>query len=274
MSTLDPTQYKGMAVDEPQKEYMTYCGEYEMREGGPEHGSDGINGTIVAPQSKIEAAGAGPGDTVQVLVEANGESVFLERKIHSSGNTLTIPLQERKKLGLNSNDPIEFWIDSVDEDPEQIKEESEEAVQKTLEDEEGEEEQTSDTEPIVRIGDSWTYHYLESEDEKETACGLSLEGEEFQVGEDPGDFMTACHDCKAHSSKPMTNEEIVDWLREEIGFESSDGPPAYFKKEQLVAIKDFVVDLQNDNEELRDKNRVHSARIANLERRLQEREKA
>lgn len=263
MSTFKRTRHKGMAQQKPQKEFMTYCGEYQIREGGPEHGSDGINGTVVAPQSKIEAAGAGAGEEVQVLVEANGKTVTTKRQIHKSGNTLTIPLKERQELDLEPGDTIRFWVDEVEDDEASgIDKEQQQTLREEAEDD--------DKELIVIIGNSLTYHLLESEHDEETACGRSLEDESFRIGEDPGDVLDPCHDCKARSSKPMTNEEIVDWLADEVGFARTDGPSAYFNKEQLTALKDRFVELRIENEDLEEKAKSYQARNARLHREIKE----
>lgn len=238
-----------MELEEPRKEYMTYCGQYQMRSASSDTkaGEDGINGTVVVPKSKAKAAGVSPGDDVFVLVEANGKTTTAERAFHKSGNTLTLPLEKRQELSLSPGDEIEFWIDSVRDDSaksEDVTTKDEERVQATIDSEAVEHAE----EYFAVIGNSLTYHLLDSEDADETVCGVSLEDKDYRGGEDPGNILDACHDCKVCSSKPMTNEEIVDWLSVEAEFEQAGGPPSYFNKEQLAAIRDRILELKDKAE--------------------------
>lgn len=260
MATLDSLTKKG-AVEEESYKHMIPCGEYEIREGNTEtHGSDGINGTIVAPQTKVRAAGSGPKEKVRVRVEANGKTVTMERKIHSSGNTLTIPYTKRRELDLEPGDTIEFWIEGVDEG--EANENT--RVQKTVEEKERVAQQRED---YVVIGDSFTYHFLESEDANETVCSISFGDENIRTGSDPGDFLDGCPECKAHSSQSLTEEEVIDFLVEKVsGFDKSEGPPAEFNQEQMNAVKDAVIELEETEADLRE----YRARVARLEQRIQE----
>lgn len=62
----------------------------------------------------------------------------------------------------------------------------------------------------------------------------------------------------------MTNEEIVDWLGAEVGFEKSDGPAANLNKEELVAIKNAIVEKNRHIEEMKAKNSEYAGRIGRL----------
>jgi len=243
---------------------MIPCGEYKMREGDTEtHGGDGINGTIVVPQSKVEAAGAGPKEKVRVKVEAKGQTLTMERKIHSSGNTLTIPLKKREELNLEPGDTIEFWIEAVDADEESGTDE----IQKTLAEKEKEANGKKANENFVVIGNSFTYHLVESEDDEETVCGLGLENDDIRTGSDPGDFLDACPECKAHSSESMSPDEVVALLNEKVDeFKDSEGPATQFSNGQLNAVKDIVLELDHKKAKVRE----FKARVARLEQRIQE----
>lgn len=263
MSVLNPPSNKG-PVDEEAYKHMIPCGEYKMREGNAEtHGDDAINGTIVVPQSKVKAAGAGPKEKVRVRVEANGKTVTMDRKIHNSGNTLTIPYKKRKELELEPGDKIEFWMEAVDEESPATDKE----LQKTLTEEE---KGTLDGEPeetYVVVDDAFTYHLLESDGDDETICGLSLDDKDTRTGSDPGDFLEACAECKAHSAKPMRASEIIELLSDKVsGFKKSEGEPTEFSRDQMTAIKDKVLEI----EETEAKVREFRARVARLEQRIQE----
>jgi len=43
----------------------------------------------------------------------------------------------------------------------------------------------------------------------------------------------------------MTNTELARWIGTELGFELGDGPAAYFTKEQLLKIRDFIRDAKD-----------------------------
>lgn len=261
MSTLAPDTNK-CEVEAESYKHMIPCGEYQMREGNTEtHGDDGINGTIVVPQSKVKAAGAGPKQKVHLKVEANGKAISMERKIHGSGNTLTIPREKRRELDLEPGDTIEFWIEAARE--EELP--SEEQIPRTLSEEEKSDE--AEEEDFVVIGNSFTYHLLEDEDADETVCGISFKDENIRTGSDPGDFLDACSECKARSSHSLTEDEAVDLLEEKvIGFERTDGPPSELNRQQLNALKDAVI----DREDLEASLREYRARVARLEQRIQE----
>lgn len=260
MSTLPPGDNKG-AVEEESYKHMIPCGEYEMREGNAEtHGDDGINGTIVVPQSKVKAAGAGPQEEVRVRVETDGQALTMDRKIHSSGNTLTIPLDKRRELGLEPGDTIEFWIEAVNEEA------SDDRVQRTLD---GKEQAQKDEEEraYAVIDNSFTYHLLSGKSNEETVCGLSLDDKDTRTGSDPGDFLDACLECKAHSSQSLTERETVKLLEEKVsGFRETEGPPTDLSGEQLQAIKEDVLEKEEIEAELRE----YRARVARLEQRVQE----
>jgi bifunctional DNA-binding transcriptional regulator/antitoxin component of YhaV-PrlF toxin-antitoxin module len=262
MSTLDAQANK--SEDDEAYKHMIPCGKYEMREGSAEtHGGDEVNGTIVVPQSKVKAAGAGPKESVRVRVEANGKTATMERKIHNSGNTLTIPYKKRRELDLEAGDEIEFWIEATHENPTAAGVE----MQETLT---GQEESSLDRESeetYVVIGSSFTYHLLETDDADETLCGLSLEGEDTRTGNDPGDFLDGCPECKARSAKPMSSEEMVKLLSDKVsGFTESEGKPTEFSPRQLAAIKDKIVEMEETEAKLRE----FRARVARLEQRIQE----
>lgn len=234
-----------------------------MREGRADtHGGDGVNGTIVVPKAKIAAAGAGPKDKVRVKVEANGHDITMTRKIHSSGNTLTIPYEKRQELGLEPGDTIRFWIESAQSDDRQPT-----ALQETLAEKEEALGPHNQEEDLVAIGGSFTYHLLKSDEEGETVCGAEFEDEDARIFTDPGDALDACPECKAWSSETLSPEEAVDLFEAKIdGFERSSGPIKEFTEPEINALVDAVVELEDSTSELRE----YRARVARLEQRVQE----
>jgi bifunctional DNA-binding transcriptional regulator/antitoxin component of YhaV-PrlF toxin-antitoxin module len=261
MSTIKPIANK--SADEETYKHMIPCGSYEMRKGNAEtHGGDGINGTIVVPQSKLKAAGAGANERVRVRVETNGRSRTMEREIHSSGNTLTIPYNERQELDLEAGDEIQFWIEAIDS--EEISKENQ--VQETLTEEE-KIKQRDDQEDYVVIGDSFTYHLLGSQDGDETVCGIRFDEDKARTGKEPGDFLDACAECRIQSSKPLSGKQVIDLLTRKVSdFHESGGEITDLSPEQLRAVAHAIVERQEIESELRE----YRARVARLEQRIQE----
>lgn len=241
MSTYTSNTHKSMGNDEDsgkaQKEYMHYAGRHQMRPEQSKDVSDNINGTVNLSESDIHAINAKENSKIRVLAEAGDESVVIERTIHSNGRSFTIPLSARKQLGLTPGSEVELWVDLVEREPEEETKEVSTPETKSK----AEMEQLS----VWFVGDEF-YHYVENEDAEETKCGISLDSREYRgPTEDPGEFLTVCSDCAVRSSRAMSNDEIVDWLAEHAGFERTGGPPSYLNKDQLVALRDYILELQD-----------------------------
>lgn len=229
-----------MGIDQPTKEDMFPCGSKEIRaETGDKDVEDGINGTITVPEKTLDAIGVGANDTIQVLVEANGESTTTKRGIHASGNTFTLPKDSRKEIGLKPGDEIRLWIDATNE-PDQA------ARQSSLADD-GEEK--SEELSVWFIGEQ-NFHYVASEGAEETRCGQSLESGNYRgPTDDPGGFLELCSNCAVRSSHEMTIAEIVQWLGDQAGFEMKEGgPDAFMAKDQLITLRDYIIELEEKTE--------------------------
>lgn len=228
-----------MGEDQPTKEDMFPCGTQEMRAETGKDVRDGINGTVTVSEKTLDALGVGASEQIHILVEANGKSAATKRKIHSSGNSFTLPLSFREKLRLEPGDTIQFWIGSVDEPKETAKQSS------LTSDEKDRSEDLS----VWFVGEA-EYHYVASEDAEETQCGRPL-GEEDYKGptDDPGGFLDLCSDCAVRSSREMTIAEIVQWFGDKAGFEMKEGgPDAFMNKNQLVALRDYIIELEEQAE--------------------------
>jgi bifunctional DNA-binding transcriptional regulator/antitoxin component of YhaV-PrlF toxin-antitoxin module len=225
---------------------MVYAGSHEMRTEEAKDVSDGINGTISLAQNITQAINAKGDSIIQVLVEFGGQSLVIERSLHSNGKSFTIPSSARKELGLSPGDEVEIWVDLLEREPKKSESKPKSKskrrqTQKTLTGDDAEMQELS----VWFVGDA-DYHYVDDEDADETNCGISLEGRDYRgPTTDPGEFLTVCPDCNVRSSKSMTNEEIVDWLADTMGFERTGGPPSYLNKEQLVVIRDYILELQD-----------------------------
>jgi len=224
-----------MGEDQPTKEDMFPCGSQEMRPETGKDVEDGINGTVTVSEKTLNAIGVGANDKVQVLVEANGKSASTTREIHASGNTFTLPKSFRQDLSLEPGDEIRFWIDATEE-PELTPKQS-----SLTSDEKDRGEDLS----VWFVGEQ-EYHYVASEDADETQCGRSLEDGDYRgPTDDPGGFLDLCSDCAVRSSREMTIAEIIQWLGDKAGFEMKNGgPDAFMNKSQLVALRDYIIELE------------------------------
>lgn len=247
-------------ADEPDPAYMHHCREYELR--NDKTAGDGLNGSISLDESDLKAVGAEPGDPIKVYAEANGRWILYERGSYSDRAGVGIPKSHREKLNLGSQSrTIELWLDEVESESDNTTNESENTgTQVSLTGEEAEKQKyvlIPDDSPIK-------FHHVSSSDDMVTECGIDFEGQAHRQFSDPGDALDQCDDCAIRSSDDMTNKELVDWLGKQAGFEAEEGTPAYLSKGQLVALRDYVLELQdqvdNDSEEGADADM--SARVA------------
>lgn len=238
MSTNDTRSYK--SNEPPSKEEMVYCGEHDLNTAS-KHVEDNIDGTLTVKDSQRAAAGAKPGDYIWIRVERDGDETWARRKLHSTGRSVTLPLSDRKKIGLEPGDKIRYWIDFAGTASEQ----------KTTANYNMSQESNSkgtDRDPYVvdKSESSFIYHVISDSDEDETVCGIDLAGRDANRFSDPGDVLEICTDCNVRSSGDMSNREIVEWLAHTIdGFASpSDQNPSYLSKGQLAALRDHLLDQE------------------------------
>ncbi|MFD1686360.1 hypothetical protein [Halobellus litoreus] len=231
--------------DGPRKEYMHYAGTSSLREEDKKDVSDGLNGTLTLKDGDVSAINGKPGSLIRILAESNGRSVVAERKIHSNGRSVTLPLGKRRELDLAPGDEIEWWIELVEREPDDGGSSSSSSTSTTSTDTSDEMEYKC----LWFVGES-EFHYIEDEDAEETQCGEPLDDREYRIeDEEPTGFLTVCPECNVKESSEMTNEEIVEWFGAEAGFDPGGGPPSYFNKEQLVKLREWALDLKERAEE-------------------------
>lgn len=235
-------------ADEPDPAYMHHCTEFELR--NDQSAGDGLNGSIALNESDLKAIGAEPGDPVRVYAEANSRWILYERDSYADRAGVGIPKSHREKLNLTSEDrTVEIWLDEAESAPDDTTSDGEEgAKQVSLTGDEAQEREyilIPDDSPVK-------YHHVSSSSDYETECGINFEGQAHRRFTDPGDALDQCSDCAIRSSDDMTNKELVEWLGQQAGFEAQEGTPAYLSKEQLVALRDYVLDLQEQAEDQED----------------------
>ena len=227
-------------ADEPDPAYMHHCTEFELRNDNT--AGDGLNGSITLDENDLKAVGAEPGDPVRVYAEANGRWILYERDSYTDRAGVGMPKGHREKLDLSSeNRTVELWLDEAESESDDTADKGDSTgTQISLTGDEAQEREyvlIPDDSPIK-------FHHVSSSEDKETECGINFEGQDHRRFGDPGDALDQCGDCAIRSSDDMTNKELVEWLGEQAGFEAQGGTPAYLSKGQLVALRDYVLDLQ------------------------------
>lgn len=228
------------SADDPDPAYLHHCKRFDLR--NDKTASDGLNGSIILDENDLNAVGVGQGEHVKVYAEANGRWVMYERKTYSDRPGVGMPKNHREKLGLDTeNRTIEVWLDQP-ENPEPDTDDADDSggTQVSLTGEDADEQE------FVQIADEnpFTYHHVRTSGEHITECGIGFEEMEHRRFTDPGDALDQCSDCAVRSSDNMTNKQLVEWLGKQAGFEANDGTPAYLSKKQLIALRDYVLELQ------------------------------
>lgn len=235
MDNTDSTTDKGCeGID---KAYMHHCKEYTLRPSTK--AQDGLNGSLPLRNRDINAIEARPGDTVCLYVEADGESLYTRRPIHKNGRAVTLPYKERRKLGLQEGDSVEFWIKLVE--PERPKRDEQKRLSQDQKENSGEDE---GTQYVWLVGRSTRYHRLDPESSLQTLCGLDFEDKNHKITSDPGGFLEECSNCAVQSLHEASLEDLARWLADEVGFELSGGPPSYLTKAQMVALREYILELK------------------------------
>lgn len=242
MSTNDTSSHK--SNEPPTKEEMVYCGEYELSSATKDV-EDNIDGTLTVQEGHRAAAGAKGGDRIWVRVEHNGDETWARRKLHSTGRSVTLPLEARKQIGLKPGDTVRYWIDLAD-----VSREQQTAGGFGGGGGGGDPTPERDTDPYVVDSDEsgLTYHVVSEDDRDETVCGIDLADKDVNRFSDPGDVLEICADCNVRASEDMSNREIVDWFAGTIDNfpDPRDTNPSYLTKEQLVALRDNLLELREE----------------------------
>ncbi len=222
---------------------MWYCGSAKIR-SDPNNQTDGLSGSLPLTEEDLQATGASGEDKVKLVVKKDGRYVETERAIHADGRSITLPTQKRRKLDLELEDEVEYWIDLVEEQEGGKERTGSENNQQTLTGEVVDE--NVDTKLAAKFPGQDTYHYIGSQDAEETVCGITLDGRDYRTGQEPsGGLLELCRNCAVRSAGDMSNEEIVDWLSSVAGFEKTEGPPSYLNKNQLLQLRDYILELQD-----------------------------
>lgn len=238
MSTNDTRSYK--SNEPPSKEEMVYCGEHELNTASKDV-KDNIDGTLTVKDSQRAAAGAKAGEYVWLRVEQDGDETWARRKLHTTGRSVTLPLSERKKLGLEPGDEIRYWIDSAETPGRQ-------QTTTSFQRSEDSESEDDDHDPYVvdKSEGGFTYHVVSEDDVDETVCGIDLTDRDINRFGDPGDVLEICADCNVRASGDMSNREIVEWLAHTVDdFPAPKDPnPSYLTKHQLAALRDHLLEQE------------------------------
>jgi hypothetical protein len=237
------------SADEPDPAYMRHCRRTELRDD--KSSSDGLNGSIRLSEDDLNAVGAAPGDRVKVYIESGDRYVHYERSTYSDRPGIGLPKKQREQLGLDKNNrEVEVWIDEPDESEPDEGSSDDSRKQVSLTGEEPEEP------PYVFIPDDspFRYHHVKPGDADETECGISFDNQEHRRFKDPSDALDECSDCFIRSSEDMTNEQLIRWFGDQAGFDHDHGTPTYMSQKQMKALRDYVIELQEQAESANDED--------------------
>lgn len=231
-------------AEDPDPVDMVPAGEYELR--NDKTASDGLNGSVLVNEGSLKAVDAEPGDPVRVYAEANGHWILYERDTYSDRSGIGLPKDHRAELSLDSdNRTVRLWLNEAETDlaDSDATQDTNNGTQVDLTGDEA-----TEREYVALLNDKqFRYHYVTAPGETTTECGIDFNDEPAKRFTDPGDAFEECSDCAIRSSDEMTNKELVEWLGEQAGFEVDDGgAPAYLSKHQLVALRDLVLELQEN----------------------------
>lgn len=235
-------------ADDPDPVNMVPVGKYELR--NDKTAGDKLNGSILLDEGSLSAVNAEAGDPVRIYAEANDRWILYERNTYSDRSGVGMPRKYRSKLNLSQDSrTVRIWLaeaEKAGEDDSGASSGSDRGKQTNLSN-----EQADDQEYVAILDeDEFIYHHVTESGEKTTECGIEFGGSSYKRFTDPGDVFDECSDCAIRSSDEMTNKELVLWLGEQAGFDiGNSGTPAYLSKPQLVALRDLILDLQENQSE-------------------------
>lgn len=242
--------------DDPCPRYLHHCKKYELTDNAKS--SDRLSASLPLKQSDIDAVGAGYNDTVHLYVESGDRWLLAERDVYSDRAGVGLNSSLREELNLSQeNRTVEIWLNDPEDAEYDLQElaEGQSENQGTDQDSNTDDEVSTDTngqkssETDNKIGEyvwfprskSGVYHI--AEENGVTKCGIDITDKESQSGGDPGDMIDKCQNCS--QTTQMSNEELVEWLGNEVGFVPTGDNPAYLTKTQLNTIKRHIVSLKN-----------------------------
>lgn len=237
MSYNDSQLQKG-TVDESQEDAIV--GSSILREAPADTVSDNINGTISLSKKGIERIGIGPNDYIKIEITApNGNELTTTLQMHRNGRTTVLPKRERRRLGLNPGDEIDYRITLDEKTPPDMDSDNQKSISPN--------ESEIPGKYVIFKDDPFNYHYLNPDNHDETACGLSLTDTKYKTGSDPGDIPELCSDCAARSPVEMTKAQILEWLADEsrADFQPDSEQTGYLNNDQLQSIMKGWVELED-----------------------------
>lgn len=233
--------------DAPDVEDMIPVQTYEI---GKNKGNspDDINGRLPLKERHRKAIDADPDEYVWLRVRANDEEVVTKQRIYESGRGISLEHSERQELGLKPRDPVKYWIAPIEngEVPSEGKKKEEKTSdsgqQKLMEDSEDQYVWLKDT-------DSTTYHHIKSNGDATTVCGIDFSDHDHVTTCEPGGFLDECRNCARQESDEMSNRQLIESIAEMASFTVEQERSNYLTREQLIAIRERLLELEEEKEE-------------------------
>ena len=160
---------------------------------------------------------------------------------------------ERERLGLDvDNNSIKYWIkntsgNGAETDNAALNRSNNADTGRKIQQEPLIEDKNTDQQYVwFKDANSATYHHIGDREESTTVCGINFRNKSNRIFTDPGDVLDECKNCAIRTSDEMTNGELARWIGNHADFDTDGGPPGYFNKSQLLSLRDYIVELQND----------------------------
>jgi hypothetical protein len=242
--------------DAPDVEDMVPVRTYSMGENKG-NSPDDINGRLPLNERHRAAVGAEPDEYVWLRVRAlkNDEEVVTKQRIYNSGRGISLEHNDRKKLDLEPNDEVKYWIAPIENGQRPTKGDQtgdkaitvSNAIQSAAEDTDDQ----RDKYVWLKDTDSTTFHHVDFDTESSTVCGIDFSDHEAVTTDDPGGFLDECRNCVRTESDELSNRQLIEGIGDMADFElTRDDRTNYLKREQLVAIWERMVEQEQKIEEL------------------------
>jgi len=203
--------------------------------------------------------GLAPKDELWISAGANGQKITTEtpQRIYKSGDGATLPARERRRLDLDPDDSVKYWIypaENLGDDESPAKDAANEEQQNlsdTVDEESHSDTVSNDStvadeefaEDVVWLKDTdpTVYHRVHPNNRDQTICGIDHQTHDYDFISEVGP-LSECSECATHPSESLMNAELVESIGDEVGFEVDDDTREnYLKREQPIRIREHLI---------------------------------
>lgn len=223
---------------------------------GSDSPSDGVRGRFTIPSDLGNEFNISADDEIELRVFHDGRYEDAERPVYQDKGIIkaTLPLDERRKLGLEVGDEVEYWMRPVTNDSDgQVAEKSESASdsaasERTLYDAV---EEADGVGYVVHVTGSGATLHARENGAGETICGKQSGDvtaihadtrEQIGGGEEP-DECQRCADYTGGRSVKACRKALSDRI-EQVKYDPNNSTKGYFDKDELPAIIGYIEELE------------------------------